>query len=269
MAGVSHKKQRIKSRTKSTLSVADQLFAITTRNNPAAAELLPAARAAAVADFQVQQRAALAKLVPVTAPGLAPAGKILTGGFSATLKIFSRAAVFLLAVGTGILLVQHFADESISIEDELGKSALYNEFGTEEKSVSLHVMRRRKKIGEFTVAQGSKLRVDKASNGDAFRSEVAFAGTEADFKLKYKGKASVIVKNGPFKAKVHIPHGSDNDVHLRFKELGTPMPVGEPRFSIEVIKGNVQIAEVDDDDDFEHYKEGEKAIFSLGDSESL
>ena len=47
------------------------------------------------------------------------------------------------------------------------------------------------------------------------------------------------------------------------------MPVGEPKFSIEVIKGDVQIAEIDDDDNFEQYKAGEKAIFSLSENESL
>ena len=260
-----------------SLSVADQLFAITTRKYPnAATEFLPAAsqaKAEAIAAYQAQNQAALAALDSAAPSEPRKAGRLISATFGrltaqTTFKIISRAALFVVAIGAGLTLISFLGDDNIRIEDELGKSALNSEFGTQEKPVSLRVMRKRKKIGEFTVAQGSKLRVVKATNDDAFRSEVAFAGTEADFKLKYKGKASVIVNNGPFKAKVKIPQGAENDVHLRFKELGTPMPVGEPKFAIEVIKGDVQIAEVDDDE-FEHYKAGEKAVFSLADSESL
>jgi len=269
------KTARTKKTAANTLPLSDQLFAVTTRRNPgAAAEFFTSERAAAIHNYQVNHQNTLATLGDTfSAP--APNDGRLIGGFFTNwrnqfaMKNLARAAVFIAAIGSGLTLVNFLTDDSISIEDEQGKSALNNEFGAAEKSVSLHLMRRRSKIGEFTVAQGSKLRVVKATNGDAFRSEVAFAGTEADFKLKYKGKAHVIVNNGPFKARVRIPHGKENDVHLRFKELGSPLPVGEPKFAIEVIKGNVQIAEVDDDDDFEHYKEGEKAIFSLGDSESL
>ncbi len=257
--------------------MADQLFAITTHKYAnAAAEFLPSqAKADAIAEYQNENRARLTNLASVTHNKPVKArGRLVSATFGrltaqTTFKIISRAALFVVAIGAGLTLISFLADDTIRIEDELGKSALNNEFGTHEKSVSLRVMRKRKKIGEFTVAQGSKLRVVKASNGDSFRSEVAFAGTEADFKLKYKGKASVIVNNGPFKAKVRIAQGPDNDVHLRFKELGNLLPVGEPKFSIEVIKGDVQIAEVDDDDEFEQYKAGEKAIFSLSDSESL
>jgi hypothetical protein len=256
-----------------TLSLADQLFAITTRRNPAAAaEYLNPSRAAAIHEYRSNHSDALGRLNDVASAPAPKDGRRLfftSWRNQSALITFARAAVFIAAVGSGITLVNYLTDDTISIEDEQGKSALNNEFGTTDKSVSLHLMRRRSKIGEFTVAQGSTLRVVKATNGDAFRSEVAFAGTEADFKLKYKGKASVIVNNGPFKAKVRIPHGKENDVHLRFKELGSPLPVGEPKFAIEVIKGNVQIAEVDDDDEFEHYKAGEKAVFSLADSESL
>lgn len=261
------------------LSMADQLFAISARRyQNAAAEFLPSdsvAQAGAIAAYQANHATALQQLEPVTSVAAPQKGRLLSatfGRFTAqtTFKIISRAALFVVAIGAGLTLITFLGDDNIRIEDELGKSALNSEFGASEKPVSLHVMRKRKKIGEFTVAQGSKLRVVKASNGDAFRSEVAFAGTEADFKLKYKGKASVIVNNGPFKAKVRIAQGSENDVHLRFKEHGNLLPVGEPKFSIEVIKGDVQIAEVDDDD-FEAYKAGEKAIFSLSpsDSESL
>jgi hypothetical protein len=277
MARVTNKTSRKSPAKGQGLSVADQLFAITTHKySNAAAEFLPSqAKADVIAEYQNSNRAALAGLKGATASEPAKAGgRILSGTFGrlttqTTFKIISRAALFVVAIGAGLTLISFVADDTIRIEDELGKSALNSEFGGSEKSVSLHVMRKRKKIGEFTVAQGSKLRVVKASNGDAFRSEVAFAGTEADFKLKYKGKASVIVNNGPFKAKVRIAQGADNDVHLRFKELGNLLPVGEPKFSIEVIKGDVQIAEVDDDDEFEQYKAGEKAIFSLSDSESL
>lgn len=260
------------------LSMAEQLFAITTRKTAgAAAEFLPsapAAKIAAIAAYQAEHRAALSQIESATVTEAPKQGRILSGTFArfttrTTFKILSRAALFVVAIGAGLTLISFLGDDSIRIEDELGKSALNNEFGTQEKAVLLRVMRKRNKIGEFTVAQGSKLRVVKATNGDSFRSEVAFAGTEADFKLKYKGKASVIVNNGPFKAKVRIPQGAENDVHLRFIELGSPLPVGEPKFAIEVIKGDVQIAEVDDDDEFEQYKAGEKAIFSLSDSESL
>lgn len=258
------------------LSVANQLFAITTHKYPnAAAEFLPAAAdQKAIAQFQSDNSAKLKNLIPATATEPAKAGRLLSMTFGrltaqTTFKIMSRAALFVVAIGAGLTLISFLGDDTIRIEDELGKSAMGSEFGAHEKSVSLRVMRKRKKIGEFTVAQGSKLRVVKATNGDSFRSEVAFAGNEADFKLKYKGKASVIVNNGPFKAKVRIPQGAENDIHLRFREIGNLMPVGEPKFSIEVIKGDVQIAEVDDDDEFEHYKAGEKAIFSLSESESL
>lgn len=261
-----------KNQPKSTLSLGDELFAITTRNYTHPADLLPEAaakKAAAIRNFAELNSAAIAKLTPVT-EAAKPEGKLLTGFFgSARLTVLARAAVLLVVLTSGFMLISYYGDDAIRIEDESGVNALNNEFGQSEKSVSLRVMRRRHKIGEITVGEGSKLRVVKASNGDAFRSEMAFKGNEADFKLKYKGKASVIVNNGPFKAKVRIPQGTGNDVHLRFKELGQLEPVGEPKFSIEVIKGDVQIAEVDDDDDFEQYKAGEKAIFSLSDSESL
>lgn len=278
MARAAHRLSRKSPAKAGGLSMADQLFAITTRKySQAAAEFLPEAdraKAGAIAAYQAENRAALASLDNTVRPEPQKAGRLISATFGrltaqTTFKIISRAALFVVAIGAGLTLISFLGDDNIRIEDELGKSALNSEFGTQEKSVSLRVMRKRKKIGEFTVAQGSKLRVVKATNGDAFRSEVAFAGTEADFKLKYKGKASVIVNNGPFKAKVKIPQGAENDVHLRFKELGTLMPIGEPKFAIEVIKGDVQIAEVDDDDEFEHYKAGEKAVFSLADSESL
>jgi hypothetical protein len=276
MARTAKQANRAKPATGRGLSVANQLFAITTLKYPnAAAEFLPAgADQKAIAQFQSENSEKLKSLVPATATEPAKAGRLLSMTFGrltaqTTFKIMSRAALFVVAIGAGLTLISFLGDDTIRIEDELGKSAMGSEFGAHEKTVSLRVMRKRKKIGEFTVAQGSKLRVVKATNGDAFRSEVAFAGTEADFKLKYKGRASVIVNNGPFKAKVKIPQGAENDVHLRFREIGNLMPVGEPKFSIEVIKGDVQIAEVDDDDEFEHYKAGEKAIFSLAESESL
>ena len=198
-------------------------------------------------------------------------GRILAGRFGrgVGLRWAARAAIFIVAVTGSLVLFTHVLDDTIRIVDELGKSAMGNEFGAQGRPVQLSVMRKRHKIGEITVADGSRLKVVKATNGDAFRSEVAFTGTEADFKLKYKGKASVIINNGPFTARVRMQSGIENDVHLKFRELGAPQPIGEPQFAIEVIKGNVQIAEVDDGDEFEHYKEGEKAVFSLDDSESL
>ena len=261
------------------LNVADTLFAITTHKyaNPAAEFLPPdAAQEQAIGEFQRTNAAKLAVLVPATSIHEATRNNFIRAAFrsvtvSRPMKYLSRAALLLVAFGAGFTLLNFFGDDSIRIVDELGKSALNAEFGGNENPVSLKVMRKRKKIGEITVGQGSKLRVVKTSNGESFRSEMAFAGNEADFKLKYKGKASVIVNNGPFKAKVRIAQGADNDVHLRFKELGSPLPVGEPKFAIEVIKGHVQIAEVDDGDEFEQYKAGEKAIFTLSpsDTESL
>lgn len=260
-----------------SLSVADTLFAAAThRYTDAAADFLPAGnaqRTAGIRRFQQQNAAALAKLTPATCVPEQKRDNLIRGAFrkitdSRHMKILSRAALLLVAVGTGLTLIGFLGDDSIRIEDEWGKSALNSEFGGNESAVSLRLMRKKKKIGEITVGQGSKLRVVKATNGDAFRSEVAFEGNEADFKLKYKGKTSFIVNNGPFKAKVRIAQNPDNDVHLRFKELGSPMPVGEPQFAIEVIKGDVQISEVDDGDNFEQYKAGEKAVFTLSPSDS-
>lgn len=279
MASNAQKQAKMTPQTGGSLSVADTLFAIATHKYPnAAAEFLPAdgAKARAITTFQQTNAAKLAALAPATVLPAAKRDNLIRVVFrtlteSRQMKYLSRAALLLVAFGAGFALLNFFADDSIRIVDELGKSALNAEFGGNDNTVSLKVMRKRKTIGEITVGQGSKLRVVRTSNGESFRSEMAFAGNEADFKLKYKGKASVIVNNGPFKAKVRIAQGANNDVHLRFRELGSPMPIGEPKFAIEVIKGDVQIAEVDDGDDFEQYKAGEKAIFSLSpsDSESL
>jgi len=279
MARNASKQAKAKPPAGARLSVADTLFAITTHKYPnAAVEFLPAdaAKARAISEFQHTNAAKLAALVPATVMPEAKRDNLVRMVFrtvteSRQMKYLSRAALLLVAFGAGFALLNFFADDSIRIVDELGKSALNAEFGGNDNPVSLKVMRKRKTIGEITVGQGSKLRVVKTSNGESFRSEMAFTGNEADFKLKYKGKASVIVNNGPFKAKVRIAQGPDNDVHLRFRELGSPLPVGEPKFAIEVIKGDVQIAEVEDGDDFEQYKAGEKAIFTLSpsDTESL
>lgn len=260
-----------------TLSVADTLFAITTRKySQAAVDFLPesdAARVEAISAFQRENAPAIAGLQAVTSEEPAKRSNIIFVQFrrmaeSRYLKYGARAAMLLFLVGAGFVAVNLLGDDSIRIVDELGKSALNAEFGGADNPVSLQLMRKKKKIGEITVSQGSKLRVVKATNGESFRSEMAFAGNEADLKLKYKGKASFIVNNGPFKAKVRIAQSPDNDVHLRFKELGSPMPVGEPKFAIEVIKGDVQIAEVDDGDNFEQYKAGEKAVFTLAPEDS-
>lgn len=251
------------------LSLADQLFiASTLKYTQPEDDFLPAlasSRKHAITTWRAKHGA---KLQNHTA---AKVGRLLPGRFGrgVGLRWAARAAIFIVAVTGSLVLFTHVLDDTIRIEDELGKSAMGSEFGAQGRPVQLSVMRKRHKIGEITVADGSRLKVVKATNGDAFRSEVAFTGTEADFKLKYKGKASVIINNGPFTAKVRMQSGSENDVHLKFRELGSPQPVGEPQFAIEVIKGDVQIAEVDDGDEFEHYKEGEKAIFSLADSESL
>ncbi len=279
MARNATKQAKATRNTGAGLDVADTLFAIVTHKYPqAAADLLPAdkARAQAISEFQQANAAKIAALAPATVMPEAKRDNLVRVAFRAVtssrhMKYLSRAALLLVAFGAGFAVLNFFGDDSIRIVDELGKSALNAEFGGNDNPVSLKVMRKRKTIGEITVGQGSKLRVVRTSNGESFRSEMAFAGNEADFKLKYKGKASVIVNNGPFKAKVRIAQGPDNDVHLRFRELGNPMPVGEPKFAIEVIKGDVQIAEVDDGDNFEQYKAGEKAIFTLSpaDSESL
>lgn len=253
----------------SALSLADQLFvACTLQYTQPEDEFLPALsanRRQAMAAWRAENAAKL------KGQQAAPEGQVAGGrsGRGIALRWFARAAVFIAATSGFLYLVNNVLDDTIRIEDELGKSAMGSEFGAQGKPVQLRVMRKRHKIGEITVAGGSRLRVVKATNGDAFRSEMAFAGNEADFKLHYKGKASVIVKNGPFKAKVRIAPGVKNDVHLKFRELPAPEAIGEPQFAIEVIKGDVQIAEVDDGDEFENYKEGERAVFSLEDSESL
>jgi hypothetical protein len=258
-----------------TLTLADTLFAAATHKIPdAAGQLLPEnekGRIAAITEFQKTHSEKLSQLQPVTEAE--KSSSVITPVIGAwtrmtSVKYLSVAASLVVAVGAGLLLVNPFGEDIIHIEDESGQSAMHSEVSAHEKSISLNFMRKRKKIGEITVGQGSRLRVVKATNGEAFRSEVAFAGTEAHFKLQYKGKASVIVNNGPFKAKVRMAQDHQQDVHLKFKEMGSPLPSGEPQFEIEVIKGNVQIAEVDDEDDFEHYKEGEKAIFSLSDQDS-
>lgn len=257
------------SRKPGALSLADQLFvAATMKYAQPEDEFLPAItsdRRKAIAAWRAQNAA---KLQHHT---MHRAGNLLPGRFGRgiALRWAARAAIFLTAATGTLFLFLHVLDDTIHIEDELGKSAMGSEFGAQGRPVQLRLMRKRHKIGEITVADGSRLRVVKATNGDAFRSEMAFTGTEAEFKLKYKGKASVVVNNGPFKATVHIQSGRDNDVHLKFRELGSPQPVGEPQFAIEVIKGDVQIAEIDDGDEFVNYKEGERAVFSLEGSERL
>ncbi|HRP68063.1 MAG TPA: hypothetical protein PLY93_00830 [Turneriella sp.] len=262
--------------TKTTLSLADKLFAITTRNYENSAEkFLPKKHKnkLAIHDFQRTHKETLTKLEPITTASLPikeTEGKLLTLGRTVarrTMVVMARAALFIIAISAGLTLISYIADDSIRIEDERGKNALNNEIRAKEKAVSLNVMRKRKKIGEFTVAKGSRLRIVKATNGDTFRPEVAFTGESADFKLKYKGKTALIVTNGPFHAKVKIAQGANNDVHLRFKETGTLLPVGEPEFSIEVVKGDVQIAETDDNV-YEEYKTGEQAVFTLSSSDS-
>jgi len=270
MAKVAKIKSRKVARSEaSALSLADQLFiASTLKYIQPEDEFLPALaadRREAMSAWRAEHGAKLQSQKPDTA------GRLIAGRFGrgVVMRWAARAAVFITAVTGSLFLFTHVLDDTIRIEDELGKSAMGSEFGAQGRPVQLRVMRKRHKIGEITVADGSRLKVVKASNGDAFRSEMAFTGTEADFKLKYKGKASFIVNNGPFSAKVRIQSGNENDVHLKFRELGSAQPIGEPQFAIEVIKGDVQIAEIDDGDEFEHYKEGEKAVFSLDDSESL
>lgn len=250
------------------ISLADQLFvAATAKYDHPEKEFLPpltAQRAAAIAAWRERYRQS----------PKSPAekkGKLLRGKFGrgVAARWGARAALFITAVTGAFFLFTHVLEDTIRIEDELGKSAMGSEFGAEGRPVQLRVMRKRHKIGEITLAHGSRLKVVKATNGDAFRSEMAFSGVEADFKLHYKGRASVIVKNGPFKAKVRIPPESNEGVHLKFRELASPPATKEPQFAIEVIKGNVQIAEIDDGDEFEYYREGEKAIFTYDDSESL
>ncbi len=271
MARVAETKKGSKAARSETqeLSLADQLFVATTLkyDEPEDAFLpaLTASRKGAIVAWRSKHIAALKNTKPDKL------GQLVMGPFrrGIALRWAVRAAIFLAAVTGALFLFTHVFDDTIRIEDELGKSAMGSEFGAQGRPIQLRVMRKRHKIGEITVADGSRLKVVKASNGDAFRSVMAFTGTEADLKLKYKGKASFIVNNGPFSAKVRIQSGSEDDVHLKFRELDPAEAMGEPQFAIEVIKGNVQIAEVDEGDDFEHFKEGEKAIFSLEDSESL
>jgi hypothetical protein len=264
------------------LNLFEQLFAITTgKYAQSATDFLPADKKynhASIISYQKANASKIAALTPVTEPVYADIsrGRTISINFRKSLQWIvtspvARAAALLIFSGVIITFFNTVNDDSIRIVDESGQNAINNEFGNADKRVSLRVMRKRSKIGEFTVGEGSKLKVVRSSNGETFRSEVAFAGREADFKLKYKGKTSVIVNNGPFKARVRVAQNRNNDIHLRFKELGTPLPSGEPEFSIEVIKGHVQIAEIDDGDDFQPYNAGEKAIFSLtpNDSENL
>ncbi|MBS0619507.1 MAG: hypothetical protein JSR44_15070 [Spirochaetes bacterium] len=278
---MARQKNSTKAKTTETLSIplADQLFAVVThRYENAAASLLPQTKKKqiqSITGYAAANKDKIAVLQPITEiVEVAPRGHLISAVFTrlvsqSSLRYVARAAVLLVVVVSGLTLMNLLGDDTIRIEDELGKSALNNEFGAKEKSVSLRVMRKRKKIGEFTVREGSTLKVVKASVDGSFKTEVAFAGNEADFALKYKGKASVIVNNGPFSAKVKIPQAPNNEVYLRFRELGTALPIGDPEFSIEVIKGNVQIAEVDDDLNFKPYTAGEKVVFTLDDSENL
>lgn len=246
------------------LSLADELFvAATLRYSNPEAEFLPkltAARALAMAQYRkgIHTKAA-ANREPV---------KKLSGA-----AVFSRqssrawmlrAAVALVVVGAVFFIARPEVDDTIRIIDEKGKSALHNEFGSQKKPVSLRVMRKRKKIGEITVAQGSRIKLVEATDNDIFRSKMALTGGEADFRLKYKGTASVVVNNGPFTAKVRIAPEPGNDVHLKFRETDSVPDTLEPQFTIEVLKGHVQIAEVEDGD-FESYQAGEQAVFSIED----
>ncbi|MBV6493937.1 MAG: hypothetical protein LDLANPLL_01961 [Turneriella sp.] len=258
-----------------TLSLAEKIFAITThRYINSAKEFLPTnyANVEQIQKFQHANKDTIASLKPITdrSANKATQQKILTYGRTAaqkTMVVMARAALFVVAIGAGLTLISYVADDSIRIEDERGKSALNNEIRAKESAISLNVMRKRKKIGEFTLSKGSRLRIVKASNGDIFRPVVTFDGNEADFKLKYKGKTSLVVSNGPFKAKVKIAQGVNNDIHLRFKESGALLPVGNPKFSIEVVKGDVQIAETEDNI-FEDYSTGEQAVFTLSSSDT-
>lgn len=229
--------------------LASQIFAISTRKYGAdARELLPAGHKIDLS-FGTKHAAQIAKLAGATEINPPQkSGKLLSGIFSGTRhRLITRAAGVLMVFGAGWGALHFFGDDSLHIEDEMGKSALNAEHGNYGKSVSLKLMRRRSKIGEITVSQGTKLKIVRGKHNDAF-----------------------VVSNGPYTAKVRIPKNGKDDVHLKFDEVGSLLPVGKPEFAIEVIKGNVQIAEIDDDDDFEQYKGGEKAIFTLSpDSESL
>jgi len=231
-------------------SLASQTFAIATRHyaNPGK-DFLPAGHKFDLT-YRAQNATQIDRLAAVTdIHPIAKEGKLLSGFFSSIKQsTLARAAGLLFAVGIGWVTIQSFGDDVLHIEDELGKNALNAEQGHHEKNISLRLMRKKHKVGEITVIQGSKVKIVRAKHGDAF-----------------------VVNNGPFTAKVRFPKGAKNDVHLKLNEQGTLMPIGTPEFAIEVIKGDVQIAEIDDDDDFEHYKAGEKAIFSLSpeDRESL
>lgn len=273
------KSNQAKNTDTQSIPLADKLFAVVTQRYENAAEsLLPQTnkkQVQAISAYVTANKDKINNLRAITeGDAVAPRGHLISAVFTrlvsrSSLRYVARAAILLVVVATGVTLMNFLGDDTIRIEDELGKSALNSEFGAKGKSVSLRVMRKRKKIGEFTVREGSTLKVVKATVDDSFKTEVAFAGNEADFALKYKGKASVIVNNGPFTAKVKIPQAPNNEVYLRFRELGTALPIGDPEFSIEVIKGNVQIAEIDDDPNFKPYTAGEKVVFTLDDSENL
>lgn len=249
------------------LSLADKLFVAATRrySNPEA-EFLPKltnSRAAAIAAYrkEIHAKETLRRELSKAQ------GRAAAFSRKSSTAWLLRAAVALVVVGAVFFIARPEVDDTIRIIDEKGKSALHNEFGSQKKPVSLRVMRKRKKIGEITIAQGSRIKLVEATNNDIFRSKMAFTGGEADFRLKYKGTASVVVNNGPFTAKVRIAQEPGNDVHLKFRETDSVPDTLEPQFTIEVIKGHVQIAEVEDGD-FESYQAGEQAVFSIEDESS-
>src|SRR5262245_60920468 len=109
------------------LSVANQLFAITTRRySNAAAAFLPEGKtnpAVEISNYQAAHAAQLKNIVNATATEAEKSGKLLSGTFGrltaqTTFKILSRAALFVVAIGAGLTLVSFLADDTIRIEDE-------------------------------------------------------------------------------------------------------------------------------------------------------
>jgi len=257
------------------LSLAEQIFAIVTRSYVSSAkEFLPdekqsKIRASLIEEYQHDKKTVIQSLSSITEPLVVFKQKILQ------LSIFRHiavAAVSLLIVGAAGWVWHSLTSEMIELFDDHGQNALNRDIDAGDTDVSLRVLNQKRSIGEIKIEPGSRIRIVKATNGDMFRSELYFSGNSAEIRLRTKGRASVLIKNGPFNARVRVPESKGKEVHLRLSEEKIDgMPPANPTFSIEVLQGNVQIAEVDDADNILRFDKGEKAIFTetLPDRESL
>ena len=257
------------------LSLAEQIFAIVTKSYVSSAkEFLPNQKQAntrnkAIEAYQQDKKMAMQNLTWITEPIVSIKQKILQ--FS-IFRHIAVAAVSLLIVGATVWVWHSLTSEMIELFDDHGQNALNRDIDAGDTDVSLRVLNRKRSIGEIKIEPGSRIRIVKATNSDMFRSELHFSGNSAEIRLRTKGKASVLIKNGPFHARVRVPESKDKEVRLRLSEEKIDgMPPANPTFSIEVIQGNVHIAEIDDAENILPFGKGEKAIFTetLPDRESL